>query len=337
MWPCTLLSSGSEDIIVFRTDPAADAEWRLVLDLSDWMVFPVEAASPMMLRTRFGDSPSDAIHLRVSGACQSVVCACALTGFRGVTDYFLERLIVQLGARPTSGEEPPTIVLGRVELLLKHLLPERTPDEIGELLARRVQPAHAPAGSHAMGLLAGASAISSLEDIMESGDKKSAMDHAAAVEECKLLEIKLLEFMKAKGYPIPQSLAHPAVARLRAGQCRRHRQGLQAGDQRGGALATRQRETIFTIRRRRSVTTLRCTAPTAPLPGILPTVCTVCPPPPLACGAMGWRHRTLRAAGSHIVCTVGMGTPQLPDQGALPFRVCDLARQPASRITGFPN
>lgn len=152
-------------------------------------------------------SPLDIMHVRLAGPFQSVLVASAMTGFRDVSDFFLERLLTYLAVPPIQGQEPPTTVLARVERLLLHLVPGLRADQTADIIALRVAPKYSQAGSQSMGLLGEPDIMATADDVMEPADKTAAREHVDDAKACKVAEVKVLDFLKAKGYPVPKTLA----------------------------------------------------------------------------------------------------------------------------------
>lgn len=208
LWPCTSEPQGAELTFEIACGPQSDIVWKTVSDIDVWEVAPVELASPLIMSSRHKvKSPLDIMHVRLAGPFQSVLVASAMTGFRDVSDFFLERLLTYLAVPPIQGQEPPTTVLARVERLLLHLVPGLRADQTADIIALRVAPKYSQAGSQSMGLLGEPDIMATADDVMEPADKTAAREHVDDAKACKVAEVKVLDFLKAKGYPVPKTLA----------------------------------------------------------------------------------------------------------------------------------
>lgn len=218
VWPCdeVQLAQGVRAIEV-RVSLGTDALWKVLFSLEDWHILPVKPSSPLMLRSaRNAGVALDAVHLVVDGQPQEVLVAMALECFPSVTDFFIERLVSFLAYPLGDGEEAPTTMLARAEFLIRRLLPGKTPAEYAEILARRVRDPRTTPESQSMGIFSDSSALASADCVLDSSDKRAVQEQVENAESAKVSEVKVLEFLQMRGYPIPQSLAFASDAMRKA-------------------------------------------------------------------------------------------------------------------------
>lgn len=209
LWPCSQYEVAGEVMIAPSTEKCASPSWRGVVDLDVWRVALAQACPPIMVKHQLGgDGADERVHLQKLGGFKSVLQAAASVAFEGVTDFFLDLFVQHLGIEPMAGEDPPSTMLQRVEVLVKHLLLGLSEVELAEVLALRVGAKPAQRTSQGMGIFSEDGVLQSLESVMDPSDKVDCQQKLNDALAAKCAEKKLFGFLQGRGYTIPQSLRH---------------------------------------------------------------------------------------------------------------------------------
>ena len=140
------------------------------MDFGHWQAYDSWAMGPLEAsRALPKDDPHKHEVVLRAGTGVPVLEVVASKGFRGIGDRWLEGLLTNLQVPVGEGGPKPTTVLGKVELLLRHLFPKAKDDAIMEMLSKRVPSSGA---AHGMGEMYAHGSAG--EGVMEPEDKNLA-------------------------------------------------------------------------------------------------------------------------------------------------------------------
>lgn len=142
-WRCTGHRVGSQAVIVQLRSSSTSNEcaWRHILvtksNLDDWVCTGLEVVSPAFGPCRWPDGAIEkGIHLLVDKSPRtSLLRFAAATGFRTLTVALMKKLY-KLLAVPHKGAMPSTEMTVAFALV-RHCMPEKTPDEVKAIVGRR--------------------------------------------------------------------------------------------------------------------------------------------------------------------------------------------------------
>ena len=138
-----------------------------------------------------------------------VECPCVdVHAFGSVTDFFLSQLIADLGLQPKEGEDMPTITMAKVDMLVRHLLPDLTDDEVAETLAQRAMSRrrHDSAPGRGSSSSMHAEAVAVMEGLCDPSDHIQARHAADEACEETAAAARVLRYLHLKGYRVPASM-----------------------------------------------------------------------------------------------------------------------------------
>ena len=146
----------------------------VVVDWEEWSVVPSLALPPVILHHELGctDAPVGVLVLR-NGPDQTPLEFAAWQGFAGVPAGILDRMLVFFEVAP---KDRPKVLLEKIALLAKRILPAITQKQLAEILENRV-------GLHRSldeaGSVLSGSNLEHADGIVDAADTKSAKEYSS--------------------------------------------------------------------------------------------------------------------------------------------------------------